>query len=147
MVIGIIGESCTGKSSIANEISKRTGAKTYTGKDYIKLAKNEGEAINQFKDLLSQNESSDENTIYVITETEQMKFLPPKAIRVLMTADLGIIKDRFTKRMHGNLPPPVAAMLEKKHGMFGSIENDLHIHNAGDEIKGICDEIINKCGL
>ena len=31
MVIGIFGASCTGKTSIANEIAKKTAARVYTG--------------------------------------------------------------------------------------------------------------------
>lgn len=41
MVIALIGESCTGKSTIAEELKKRTNAEIITGKDYIRLAKNE----------------------------------------------------------------------------------------------------------
>ena len=142
MVIAIIGESCTGKSSTAEEVSKRTGGKVFTGKDYTKMAKSEPEARKQFIDLLNQNEASDDYFIFVITETDHLSFLPPKAIRILMTADLDVIKERFANRMKGKLPPPVAAMLEEKHGMFDEIENDLHIHNAGKTISDICDNIM-----
>ena len=41
MVIGIIGESCTGKSTLAEEISKCIPCEVITGKDYLRLAKNE----------------------------------------------------------------------------------------------------------
>jgi len=44
MVIGIFGASCTGKTSIAKEIAKRTNAKVFTGKDYMRGAKSEVEA-------------------------------------------------------------------------------------------------------
>jgi len=44
MVIGIFGISCTGKSTIASEISNRINATIYTGKDYSRLAKNEADA-------------------------------------------------------------------------------------------------------
>ena len=56
--------------------------------------------------------------IYVISEPEQLALLPDGAIRVLVHAPLDTIKDRFRKRMHGDLPAPVEKMLEKKHGMF-----------------------------
>ena len=142
MVIGIIGESCTGKSSIANELSKRTNAEVYAGKDYLKLAKSESDARKIFSELLSSNEYGDAVVVYVITDLEHITFLPPKALRVLMTADIDIIKERFAKRMNGKLPAPVAAMLEKKHGMFDKEKNDLHIHNAGKSISDICDKIL-----
>ncbi|MBP5733559.1 MAG: hypothetical protein J6W66_07040, partial [Lachnospiraceae bacterium] len=56
--------------------------------------------------------------IYVIAEPDQVKLLPEGAVKVLVSADLDTIKERFRARMHGNLPAPVAQMLEKKHGMF-----------------------------
>jgi uridine kinase len=58
MIIGIFGASCTGKSSIADEISKRTGAKLFTGKDYLKFAKSEAEARREFIDMLKANEET-----------------------------------------------------------------------------------------
>ena len=44
MVIGIIGENCTGKSTLAEEIQKRLGGEIVTGKDYLRLAKSEAMA-------------------------------------------------------------------------------------------------------
>jgi hypothetical protein len=40
---------------------------------------------------------------------------------------LDTIKARFAARMGGKLPPPVEAMLVKKHGMFDSESRDLTI--------------------
>lgn len=39
MVIGIIGENCSGKSTLAEEIKKTIGAEIITGKDYLRMAK------------------------------------------------------------------------------------------------------------
>ena len=41
MVIGIIGESCTGKSFLADQLKDVFHAQVYTGKDYLRLAGNE----------------------------------------------------------------------------------------------------------
>ena len=41
MVIGIFGESCTGKSTLAERISAGLSCEVFTGKDYLRLAKNE----------------------------------------------------------------------------------------------------------
>lgn len=142
MIIGLIGESCTGKSTIADELSKRINAKVYTGKDYIKIAKNELEAKRQFTQLLASKEESPEHIIYVISEKEHLPLLPPKSIRVLVSADLDLIKERFTRRMNGNLPSPIAAMLEKKHGIFDDEKHDLHINNTNESLEIICDQIL-----
>ena len=146
MVIGIFGESCTGKSSVADELSKRVGARIITGKDYLKLAKNEADAKAEFIRLLSANETTGEFIVYVITETEHLSLLPEKALRILAVAELDTIKERFAKRMNGVLPPPVAAMLEKKHGMFNDEKYDLCIGNTGESVSDICDRIMAICG-
>lgn len=39
MVIGIIGESCTGKSTLADKLKSLLGAEVYTGKDICGLQK------------------------------------------------------------------------------------------------------------
>lgn len=147
MIIGLFGESCTGKSTIADELSKRLNATVYTGKDYLKLSKVEAEAKKAFHDLLSSNEAADNILIYVISEKEHLALLPKKAVRVLITADLGTIKERFSKRMHGNLPAPVAAMLEKKHGSFDNEKHDLHIESGKESLEAICAAIIQLSKL
>ena len=145
MVIAIFGESCTGKSTIAEELSKRTNAKIYTGKDYLRFAKNEDEAKKQFADMLKASETAAETFIYVISEKAHLSLLPENAIRVLASAELGLIKERFAKRMNGRLPAPVSAMIEKKHGLFDGEKYDLHIENAGDGLSDSCDKIMDLC--
>lgn len=147
MIIGIFGESCTGKSSIAAEISRKINVKIYTGKDYVKLAKNEVEAKKQFSEILKSNQSTTDIIIYIISEKEHLQLLPEHTVRVLVTADLNIIKERFAKRMNGVLPDPIAAMLDKKHGSFNNEKYDLHIVNVNENISDICNKIINLCGL
>ena len=44
MVIGIIGENCSGKSTLAACIRDAIGAEIITGKDYLRMAKSEPEA-------------------------------------------------------------------------------------------------------
>ena len=39
MVIGIIGENCSGKSTLAEAIQKDIHAEIVTGKDYLRMAK------------------------------------------------------------------------------------------------------------
>jgi len=139
MTIAIIGESCTGKSTLANELSKMTDRKIYTGKDYLKLAKNEVEAKQIFTKMLQENNE----IIYVISELEHLELLPENTLRVLVTADLDIIKNRFAQRMDGNLPTPVAAMLEAKHGMFDNISYQLKIGSDDHDVVEKCTQIIN----
>ncbi len=145
MVIGIIGENCTGKSTVAEHLKSKINAQVFTGKDYLRLAKSEEEAKRLFREKL--NAAVDgENIIFVIAENELLKLLPDDAIRILVTADIEVIKERFAKRMNGRLPEPVAKMLEKKHSCFDSIEYDIHVDfgNGGEKA---CEEAINQLNI
>ena len=129
MVIAIFGESCTGKSTLAGKIADSFPGEIFTGKDYLRLAKNENIAKVMFQKKLAAAVNS-ENIIYVVSEKEHLSLLPEGALRILVTADLELIKSRFTQRMHGNLPAPVAAMLEKKHGCFDAQPCDIHVESG-----------------
>ena len=111
MLIAIFGESCTGKTTLAERLNAAAQGKIYSGKDYLRLAKSESEAVQLFQTLLA-NAVHGENVIYVTTEREHLALLPDGAVRILVTAELDTIKERFAARMHGVLPAPVAAMLE-----------------------------------
>lgn len=143
MVIGIIGESCTGKSTLADKLGAELGAQVYTGKDYLRLAKSESMARNLFQRKL-QEEGKTQHMIYVISEKEHLSLLPEDALRILVTADLEEIKRRFSARMKGTLPPPVAAMLEKKHGCFDAEPHDLHVVSGSSDLDAVCAEIRDK---
>ena len=140
MVIGIFGESCTGKSTLADKLKESINAQVYTGKDYLRLEKNEDAAKQSFRKKLCEAVNG-ENIIYVISEKEHLPLLPDGSIRVLVTADLESIKTRFAGRMHGNLPAPVAAMLEGKHGSFDMEPHDIHVISEQMDIAEVCRRI------
>jgi GNAT superfamily N-acetyltransferase len=142
MVIGIIGENCSGKSTLAEMIKAELGAEIITGKDYLRMAKSESEAVSLFREKLRRAVSGD-NIIYVISDPEHVKLLPDGAIRILVTADLETIKERFRARMRGNLPAPVALMLERKHGMFDSGEYDYRFDGATGDAESFCEVLKN----
>jgi len=138
MVIGIIGESCTGKSTLAEKLKFMLNAQVYTGKDYLRLAKNEAIAKHMFEKMLT-DAMDNTHILYVISEKEHLPLLPEKAYRVLVTADLELIKERFSKRMHGHLPAPVALMLENKHGCFDNEKCDVRIVSGQDDLDQACE--------
>ena len=145
MVIGIIGENCSGKSTLAERLKESFGAEVVTGKDYLRMAKSESEAAALFKKRLKDAAGGEgENIIYVISEPEHTAFLPEGAIRILVSADLDTIKERFKARMHGNLPAPVAMMLERKHGIFDGGEYDFRYDGASGDPDALCEEILSQ---
>lgn len=141
MLVAIIGESCVGKSTLAERLKEQLGAEVFTGKDYLRLAKNEAIAKKLFAKKLAEAVGGG-NLIYVIAEREHLALLPEGAVTVLMTADLELILERFTARMRGTLPPPVKQMLEKKHGSFDDGDYDFHIHNC-ENVDAVCEAIGN----
>lgn len=134
MLIAIIGENCVGKTTIAEKIKDTLAAKVYSGKDYLRLEKNPNVALEAFKKILTEAVDG-ENIIYVVSEQEYLKLLPEGAKKIVVTAPLSIIKERFKERMHGNLPKPVEDMLEKKHGMFDNLVCDVIIDTSKDSIE------------
>ena len=143
MVIALFGDSCTGKSTIAAALAQTLSAEIFSGKDYLKLAKSESMAAALFKKKLC----GEEPIIYVISEKEQLSLLPEGCLRVLVTASLETIKGRFAARMHGNLPAPVASMLERKYGQFEAAAHDLRVdtdavsaEEAANEIRLLLDK-------
>lgn len=141
MVIGIFGESCTGKSTLAGKILESLPCEVYTGKDYLRLAKNENIAKVMFQKKLNAAVKG-ENIIYVISEKEHLSLLPEGALRILVTADLELIKTRFAQRMRGNLPAPVAAMLEKKHGCFDAEPHNIHVVSGQTDLDAVVAQIL-----
>ena len=131
MLIAIIGENCVGKSTLANKIIDQLNAKIYSGKDYLRLGKSPAAALNKFK-LILKDAVNNEHVIYVITEKEHLSLLPEGTFKIVLTAELDVIKDRFKERMRGNLPVPVEKMLEAKHGLYDDLECDLKLNSGYD---------------
>lgn len=140
MIIGIFGENCTGKSTLAQAIANQLGAEIITGKDYLRMAKSESEAKLLFRNKLRAAVTGS-HLIYVISDHEQLGMLPDGAYRILVKADLDTIKERFRERMHGTLPAPVAMMLEKKHGSFDSDPHDMCYDGASGDPSALCAEL------
>ena len=145
MVIGIFGESCTGKSTLAERIAAGLSCEVFTGKDYLRLAKNENIAKALFRKKLTAAVTG-ENIIYVISEKEHLSLLPEGALRILVTADLELIQTRFAQRMRGTLPAPVAAMLERKHGCFDAEPHDIHVASGETDLDGVVERILDIRG-
>lgn len=143
MVIGIIGESCTGKSTLAEKLRSLLDAEVYTGKDYLRLAKNDSIAKKLFQKKLEEAVSGP-HIIYVVSEKEHLPLLPDGAWRILVTADLDIIKERFAQRMRGSLPAPVAAMLERNHGCFDAERCDIHVVSGEYDLDAVCAAVQNR---
>lgn len=137
MVIAIFGENCTGKSTIAALLAQRIGGDIFTGKDYLRLAKNETIAKALFLKKL-ESALHGEHIIYVISEKEHLQLIPEGACRILVTADLAFIKKRFAERMRGNLPEPVARMLERNHGCFDGEMHHIKVITGQTDLETVC---------
>ena len=126
MLIAIIGENCVGKSTLANKLNEKLQAKVYAGKDYLRLEKNPSVAQETFKRMLKEAVTGGD-LLYLITEKEHLSLLPEGAFRIVLTAQLNVIKERFKERMRGNLPLPLEKMLEAKHGIYDDLDCELKL--------------------
>ena len=113
MLFVIFGESCTGKSTLAEQVKERLGGEVCTGKDYLRMARSEAEAKTLFREKMAR----------------------------AVTGELETIQARFAKRMGGQLPPPVAAMLEKKHGCFDGEPHEFHVISGETDVEKICEAL------
>ncbi|MBR2333807.1 MAG: hypothetical protein IKA59_00510 [Clostridia bacterium] len=139
MLIAIIGENCVGKSTLAGKINEKFNGKIYSGKDYLRLEKNPSVAETTFKNLLK-DAVTGENIIYIITEREHLNLLPDNTFKIVLTADIEVIKDRFKARMRGNLPLPLEKMLEANHGIYDNLQCNLKLdenYNLAEVIDAI----------
>jgi cytidylate kinase len=117
MVFLFFGPSCSGKSTVAEAIAERHDITIWTGKDYLKLAKNSQLAWNEFVKLLqkaSDAERLSDSIIYIVTtfsDIREVSALPESTIKIRFFADVEALKARFSKRLNGTLPPPIENML------------------------------------
>ena len=145
MLIGIFGENCSGKSTLAAALQEALGAEILSGKDYLRLAKSPTQAAERLKEKMKAAISG-EHLIYVFAEPEQLAFLPEGAVKISVKADLETIKARFRERMHGQLPPPVEQMLERRHGAFDSIPADYSFDGVSGDAAALCQAILEEMG-
>ncbi len=137
MLYMFMGQSCTGKSTVADQMKVQNGAEVYSGKDYIRMAKNENEAWRIFYNML-ENALIDKNPenilIYVITEKEHLNKLSSLdgVKKIKFTASLDVIKERFKLRMRGNLPLPVEKKLEMQFKEWEKEDGNLVINTTED---------------
>lgn len=61
---------------------------------------------------------SGENMIHVISEAAPLARRPEGTVRILVTAELETIRQRFRVRRHGSPTVPAERTPEGKHGMF-----------------------------
>ena len=127
MVIALIGGRCCGKSALAKAICDKVHAQLFTGRTYLELAADETEALEKFKALLAQKRATEDYVIYIVTEKDMLELLPAGCLRVRCKASLDTVKARFAAQLGEELPPSVAAMLEKQHGNFDGRIYDLTV--------------------
>ena len=143
MLIAIVGENCSGKSTLAKALAAQFSGEIVSGKDWLRMAKSELEALSLFRKKL-QASICGANLIYVISEAEPLAWLPEGTVRVLVTADLETIKQRFRDRLHGNLPAPVERLLERKHGVFDGGQYDFRFDGVHGDTQGLCAAILER---
>jgi gluconate kinase len=134
MLFIFMGPSCSGKSSAAKVLKEKIKASVYTGKDYLRFAKNKDEAYEVFMDELHKAAVSpvESSIVYVITEKQTLQKLRhiQGTCLVKFSAELGVLKNRFVQRTGGNLPSPVASMLERQYHDWESETADIHIDTS-----------------
>lgn len=146
MLYVFMGPSCSGKSSTAKELKKLTDVQIYTGKDYLRMTKDESSAWGIFEEKLKEASSSkdlnSQSIVYIISEKKDISKLKLiDAITINFTADAEIIKSRFAQRMNGVLPKPVENMIEKQLTEWKDINAKLHVDTSNNNAKDIAQKV------
>lgn len=133
MLLIFMGENCTGKTTVSTIFKKKYGLSVYSGKDYLRFAKNENEALIKFNYALSCASSrkclSEKSIIYIMSEKDFIsKFKNiDDAVLVKFSANLDIIKNRFSKRINSPISKPICTMLEKKNLLWNDVAADTYV--------------------
>ncbi len=149
MLYIFFGPSCSGKSTAARLVAKENGADIWTGKDYLRLAKHEPDALKAFVELLQQaNEPTSEKTapiIYVMTDppesVPEIAALTPQ-VRISFTASLETLTTRFAPRTGGTTPPPVVKMLGKAKEKMDCCQADYSFDSDEESVEAIVGVIL-----
>ena len=148
MLYVFMGPSCTGKSTAAEIVRKRIGAEIYSGKDYLRLAKAEGDAWRIFHEKMeeSSKKESGESLIFVCTEKELFDRISVKEniFTVRFTAIPEEIKRRFGERMRGSLPKPLEMMLEKQMNLWEEIESSLLVDSSSESPEEAAKRVLSE---
>ena len=148
MLYVFMGPSCSGKSTAAEIVGKRTGAQIYSGKDYLRLAKAEGEAWRIFQEKMVEaaGHGKEESLIFVCTEKELFDRLSLQEgfFTVRFTAAPEDIKRRFGERMRGNLPKPLEMMLEKQMNLWEEIESRLLVDSSSESPEEAAKRVLSE---
>ena len=150
MLLLFFGPSCSGKSSVAQIISDKTNAKIWTGKNYLRLAKNEREARKIFKgkleDASKAYELTEDSMVYIINDANKVKSHICRCqhlIKVKFTANLETLKQRFAARIKAPaLPPPMVNMLELQTQKIIKHECDMEFDTSNFDPGKIAETII-----
>jgi len=149
MFIMFIGPSCSGKSSTAKVIQQKHGLQIYTGKDYLKLAKNETEAWKKFTEICLSAKGKEQidshSVIYVVSETEKFADLvKDSSFTVHFDAAQETLEKRFAPRTGGFVPPPIKKMIEKQKNSWLAVDADLHIDTTENSTDYSAEKVLQK---
>ncbi|MDD4297986.1 MAG: hypothetical protein PHC69_13690 [Ruminiclostridium sp.] len=131
MLYVFMGPSCSGKSSVARELKSLINIQIYTGKDYLRMAKNEQDAWKVFNEELKKasnnKELNSQSIVYITSEKKDVSKIEclDNAVTIKFTANSEVIKSRFAQRMKGTLPKPVEKMLEQQFSDWENVNAEL----------------------
>ncbi len=145
MLIVIAGERCTGKSALARAIMEKIHAEFFSGRDYIRLAPTEPEAVDCFQLLLAEKQTTEDYVIFILTEPGLFALVPPNSFVVMCRSRLETSKVRFARQMpDGVLSPSIAAMLERQRGSFDHIPHSLTLDTDGADLSLLAVEVLEQ---
>lgn len=150
MLYLFVGPSSAGKSTAAGKVKDLLPADVVSGKDYLQKAKQEPEAWKLFMNDLRAAVNGASNMVYVLTDPEKFDTILQlgKVVVIRFVAELPVLKQRFSIRTRGVVPPPVEKMLAGQLDQWKSRHADHEIdtthmtaEDAGREIRTLVESL------
>ena len=144
MLIAIFGESCTGKSTLAEKIADSLSCEIITGKDYLRLAKNENIAKMLFQKKL-QAAVTGEKCGQIAAHALSKPGLDQFQVCSNQDPQCPLRQQRQMFLFRDYINDVLAVMLEKKHGCFDDVPHDFYVVSGETDLDLIVEEVMRKC--
>jgi adenylate kinase family enzyme len=132
MLLLLAGPAGSGKSTAAALLKPRLKAEVYSGKGYLRTAKNMDQAWKKFQGVLSQAVSGQRNVILILVGTSNLKKIQAAGpfCLVRFTAPQKTLEERLSDRLCEDLPPAIVDMLKAQERKWSRVKADLVIDSG-----------------
>lgn len=142
MLLLFAGPSGSGKSTAAALLKPKLKAEVYSGKGYLRIAKNMDEAWKKFQTILADSVAGKRNSILILVGTDNLeKFRAAGKFRLVrFTAPREVLESRFAGRS-GEITPQISKMIRDQEEKWMDVPCDLVVDTSQKTVEEVVKEI------